>query len=53
MALTYLPNLAKIKVNLHTKYQDRRSNGSDVRVLTDDQTDRRTDTTNSIISLLR
>ena len=40
--LTYNPNLAKVKVNLHTEYQCRRSNGSGVRALTDGQTDGRT-----------
>ena len=36
------PNLAKVKVNLHTEYQGRRSNGSAVRGETDGRTDRRT-----------
>ena len=35
LTLTYTPNLAKVKVGLHTKYQGRRSNGSPVRALTD------------------
>ncbi len=43
MTLTYNPNLAKVKVDLHTKNQGRRSNGSAVRGRTDGQTDRRTD----------
>ncbi len=41
--LTYNPNLAKVKLNLHTKYQGRRSNGSAVRVSADGQTDGRTE----------
>ncbi len=55
MTLTYNPNLAKVKVDPHTKNQGRRSNGSAVRgrtdKRTDGQTDRRTDTTKYIISL--
>ncbi len=47
MTLTYNPNLAKVKVNVHTKYQGRRSNGSAVRAQTgghpNGRTDRRTD----------
>ncbi len=39
MTLAYNPNLANVKVNLYTKYKDRRSNGSDARVVTDGQTD--------------
>ncbi len=42
---------SKVKVNLHTKFQGRRSNGSAVRALTDGQTDGRTDATKYIISL--
>ncbi len=51
MTLTYNPNLAKVKVDLCTKYQGRRrrSNGSGVRALTDGQTD---DGTKRIICLL-
>ena len=45
--MTYNPNLAKVKVNLHTKFQGRRSNSSAVRA----QTDIQMDTTNYIISL--
>ncbi len=37
--LTYNPNLAKVKVNIHAEYQGRRSNGSAVQVVTDGQTD--------------
>ncbi len=37
--LTYNPNLAKVKVNLHTKYQCHRSNGSAARVSADGQKD--------------
>ena len=37
--LTYNPNLAKVKVILHTRYQHGRSNGSAMRLLTDWQTD--------------
>ncbi len=36
--LTYNPNLANVKVNLHTKYQGRRSNSSAVRAVTDGRT---------------
>ncbi len=47
MTLTYNPNIAKVKVNIHTKYQGRRSNGSAVRAQTDGhpngQTDGQTD----------
>ncbi len=39
--LTYNPKLAKVKVNLHTKSQGRRSNGSGVRVVTDGRMDGR------------
>ncbi len=39
--LTYIPDLAKVKVNLHTKYQGRRSNGLGVREPTDGWTDKR------------
>ncbi len=46
--LTYKQNLAKAEVNLHTEYQGRRSNSSAVR----GRTDRRTDATKYIISLL-
>ncbi len=52
MTLTYNPNLAKVKVDLHTEYQGRRSNGSAVRSLTDGQADIRTYATKRIISLL-
>ncbi len=45
--LTFELDLAKVKVNLHTKYQGRRSNGSGVRAFTDG----RTDATKYIISL--
>ena len=41
MTLTYNPNLAKVKVDPHTKNQGQRSNGSAVRALTSKQTDRR------------
>ena len=41
MTLTYNPNLAKVKVDLHTESQGRRSNGSAVRVQTDGQMDGR------------
>ncbi len=40
-ALTYNPNLAKVKVDIHTKYQGRRSNGLRSRAQTDGQTDGR------------
>ncbi len=50
---TYVPNLAKVEVDLHTEYQGRRSNGSGVRVLTDGRKDGWTDATKHIISLLR
>ncbi len=53
--LTYDPNLAKVKVNLHTDYQGRRSNGLAGRGVidgrTDGLTDRQTDATKYIISL--
>ena len=39
--MTFNPNLAKVNVNLHTKYQGRRSNRSGVRALTDGQADGR------------
>ncbi len=39
MTLAYNPNLAKVKVNLHTKFQGRRSNGSAEKAQTDIQTD--------------
>ncbi len=51
MTLTYNPNLAKVKVDLHTKFKGRRSNGSAVRSQTDIQMDSRTDATKYIISL--
>ncbi len=55
MNFTYNPNLAKVKVDLHTKNQGRRSNGLAVRAVTDGRTDRRTDrrtdATKYIISL--
>ncbi len=41
--LTYNPSLAKVKVDLHAKYQGQRSNGSAVRALTDRRTDRQMD----------
>ncbi len=41
MTLTYNPNLAKVKVDLHTKNQGRRTNGSAVRGRTDGRTDGR------------
>ncbi len=42
LTLTYNPNLAKVKFNLHTKNQSRRSSGSAVRAETyDGQTDGR------------
>ena len=40
-----------IKVNLHVKYQGRRSSRSDVRRQTDRQTNTQTDKTNNITSL--
>ena len=43
MTLTYKSNLAKVKVNPHTKNQGRRSNGSSIRAHTDRRTDGRTD----------
>ncbi len=43
MTLTYNHNLAKVKVDLHTKNQGHRSNGSAVRALTNKHTDGRTD----------
>ncbi len=43
MTLTYIARLAKVKVDLHAKGEGRRSNGSARRVVTDGQTDRRTD----------
>ncbi len=46
--LTYDPNLAKVKINLHTKYQGHRSNSSNRRA----QADGRTVATKCIISLL-
>ncbi len=48
MTLTYNPNLAKVKVNLHTKYQGRRSNGSAVRAQTEGHPNGRTDATKYI-----
>ncbi len=53
------PNIAKVEVDLHTRYQGRRSNGSAVRAdadgqtdgQTDGRTDGRTDATKYIISL--
>ncbi len=45
--LTSNPNLAKVKVDLHTEYQGHRSDGSAVRALTDGWTD----ATKRIISL--
>ncbi len=42
--LTYNPNLAKVKVNYHTKNQGRRSLGSAVRVFTHTDTDTQTHT---------
>ena len=46
--LTYNTNLAKIKVNLHTKYQGCRSNSSAVRRQTDGLTDGRMDARNQV-----
>ncbi len=43
MTLTYDPNQVTVKVNLHTKFQGRMSNGSAVRAQTDIQTDGQTD----------
>ncbi len=43
MTLTYNSDLAKVKVNPHTKNQGCRSNGSSVRTHTDRQTDGQTD----------
>ncbi len=39
--LTYNPNLSKVKVDLHTKYQDLRSNSSSRRAQTSTQTNGR------------
>ncbi len=39
MTLTYNPNLAKVKDDLHAEYQGRRSNDSGVRVLMDGKTE--------------
>ncbi len=41
LTLTYNLNLAKVKVNLHTKYQGHMSNGSAVRAVTGRQADGR------------
>ena len=43
MTLTYIHNLAKVKVNLYTEYQGRRSNGPGTRAFTDGQSDGHTD----------
>ena len=53
MNLTYIANLAKVKVDLHAKDEGRMSNGSAVRAQRNGQTDRWMVTTNCIISLLR
>ncbi len=37
LTLDYNPNLAKVKVNICTEYQDRRSNGSALRMSADRQ----------------
>ncbi len=46
--LTYSPNLANVKVDLHTEYKGRRSNGSAVRGDRDGRTDRLTDATSAL-----
>ena len=51
MTLTYKLTLATVKVNLHTKYLARRSNGKGVREFTDGWTEGRTDATKYIIYL--
>ena len=50
--LTFNPNLAKVKVNIQTKYQCCSSNRLGMRALMDSQTDGRTNATKRIISLL-
>ncbi len=49
--MTYIANLAKVKVDLHAKDEGRRSNGSTVRAHTNGQADKQTDATKCIISL--
>ncbi len=50
MTLTFNLILAGVKVDLHAKYQDRRSNGLAVRALTNRQTNKQTHGTDNITS---